>query len=121
MAVRQIMRRVAIAILCGWFSVGVAFSATETKTSEALSDTEIASFGCLTGGTGLFAAGYVAGPSEAIMLWGGGLLVPSGSTVLALSLLGALGAAGCSLGATLAPTMVWFSDQSGRLFSYWQK
>ncbi|CAK0746489.1 membrane hypothetical protein [Gammaproteobacteria bacterium] len=116
--VRQVVRWVAIAIWCGWFSAGTAFAATETRTAEALSDTEIASFGCLTGGTGLFAAGYVAGPSEAIMLWGGGLLVPSGSTVLAISLLGALGAAGCSIGATLAPTVVWFSDQSGRFLSY---
>ncbi|CAK0744221.1 membrane hypothetical protein [Gammaproteobacteria bacterium] len=118
MAVQQVIRRVAIAVLCGWFSVGVAFADTEGGTAGALSDTEIASFGCLAGGTGLFAAGYLVGPTEAIMLWGGGLLVPSGSTVLAISLLGALGAAGCSIGATLAPTIAWFSEQSGRLLSH---
>jgi hypothetical protein len=115
-ALQQVIRRVAIAVLCGWFAVGVAF-AGEKATGE-LSETEVTSFGCLIGGAGLFSAGYAAGPSEAIMLWGGGLLVPSGSSVLAVSMLGGLGWAGCSIGATLAPTVAWLSEQSGRLFSY---
>jgi hypothetical protein len=115
-ALQQVIRRVAIAILCGWFSIGVAFAGE--KAAGELSETEVTSFGCLVGGTGLFSAGYMAGPSEAIMLWGGGLLVPSGSSVLAVSMLGGLGWAGCSIGATLAPTVAWLSEQSGRLFSY---
>jgi hypothetical protein len=117
-AVQQVIRRVAIAILCGWFSIGVAFAGTDGGAAKELTETEVTSFGCLVGGAGLFAAGYVAGPSEAIMLWGGGLLVPSGSSVLAVSMLGGLGWAGCSMGATLAPTIAWLSEQSGRLFSY---
>lgn len=116
MVVQQVIRRLAIAVFCGWFSVGIAFA--EEGRSNALSEAEIESFGCLVGGTGLFTAGYVAGPSEAIMLWGGGLLVPSGSSVLAVSMLGGLGWAGCTIGATLAPTVAWFSEQLGRLFLY---
>jgi hypothetical protein len=122
-AVRQVIRWVAIVFLSGWLGMGVAFADSEGGTPAggtpgALSDSEMASFGCLTGGSGLFAAGYLAGPSETMMLWGGGLLVPSGSTVLAISLLGALGAAGCSIGATLAPTVVWISEQWDRLLTH---
>lgn len=115
MAVRKVIQRLAIAIFCGWFSIGIALAEGAAK---ELSETEVESFGCLVGGGGLFAAGYLAGPSEAIMLWGGGLVVPSGSSVLAVSMLGGLGWAGCSMGATLAPTVAWFSDQVDRLFSY---
>ena len=118
MSVRQVVRQIAVVVLCGWFAVGVAFADGDSGGSGGgLSDNEVASFGCLAGGGGMFAAGYALGPSEAIMLWGGGLLVPSGSTVLAISLLGALGAAGCSIGATLAPTVTWFSDRVSRFFS----
>jgi hypothetical protein len=117
-AIQQIIRQLAIAALCGWFSVGVAFANIDTGEAKELTEDEVTSFGCVVGGTGLFAAGYAAGPSEAIMLWGGGLLVPSGSAVLAVSMLGGLGWAGCSMGATLAPTVVWFSEQWGRLVSY---
>ncbi len=119
MSVRELVRRIAVVILCGWFAVGVAFADDSGGSAPgALSDGEVAGFGCLAGGGGMFTVGYALGPSEAIMLWGGGLLVPSGSTVLAISLLGALGAAGCSIGATLAPTVVWFKDQAGRLLSH---
>ena len=120
MSIRRVARQTAVLLVSGWLGiVGTAFADGEATSptdsaggpSGALSDSEIASFGCLVGGGGLFAAGYAAGPSETIMLWGGGLLVPSGSTVLAISLLGALGAAGCSLGATLAPTVVWMYNK----------
>lgn len=114
---RQIIGRIAlICTVWGLLSWEIAHAAPEIK--QELSDSEIASFGCLLGGGGLLTAGYWGGPSEAIMLWGGGLLVPSGNTVLAISMLGALGAAGCSVGATLAPTVVWFSEQVNRLLSY---
>ena len=119
MVFRQLMRKLVIVILGIWFTMGVAFAGNEDEPlKKGLSEQEIASFGCLVGGTGLFTAGYVAGPSEAIMLWGGGLLVPSGSSVLAISMLGALGAAGCSIGATLAPTVAWLFQQLDRVFSY---
>jgi hypothetical protein len=84
-----------------------------TVPADALTDDQISSFGCVIGTVGLFAAGYMAGPSEAIMLWGGGLLTPSNSGVLAVSILGGLGFAGCSIGATLAPTVAWVYEQTG--------
>jgi hypothetical protein len=95
--------------------------AEEAETPNRFSDNEASSAGCLVGGGGLFAAGYLAGPSEAIMLWGGGLLAPSGSLVLAVSLLGGLGAAGCSFGATVAPTVAWAYEQSQRIFAASQR
>lgn len=117
MANRQIIWRVAvIGFMWGLLSWEIVHAAPVAK--QELSESEIASFGCIAGGTGMLTAGYWAGPSEAIMLWGGGLLVPSGNTVLAISMLGALGAAGCSVGATLAPTVIWISEQVDRLISY---
>lgn len=118
MAFQKLMRKLSILFLSVWFVTGLAVASDDEKPRSALSEDEIASFGCLAGGTGLFTAGYLAGPSEAIMLWGGGLLVPSGNSVLAISMLGALGAAGCSIGATLAPTVAWFFEQVDRIFAY---
>ncbi|CAK0745690.1 membrane hypothetical protein [Gammaproteobacteria bacterium] len=112
MAYQQIIRQGTAALLVGWLGVGAA--AEVAPVADSLSDSEISSFGCIAGGTGLLTAGYVAGPSEAILLWGGGLLVPSGSTVLAVSMVGALGAAGCSLGATLAPAVTWAYQRSSQ-------
>jgi len=89
------------------------FSEAGPAPEGKLSEAEISSFGCLLGGVSLFAAGYLAGPTEAIMLWGGGLLAPSGSAVLTVSILGGLGAAGCSFGATVAPTTAWVYEQFG--------
>jgi hypothetical protein len=86
---------------------------TGTAATERLSDDELSSFGCLIGTVGMFTAGYWAGPSEAIMLWGGGLLTPSNSAVLAVSILGGLGYAGCSFGSAIAPTLGWAYEQMG--------
>ncbi|CAK0741372.1 membrane hypothetical protein [Gammaproteobacteria bacterium] len=115
---RQLIRKLIITVFCGCLLVGSTFADTDGKVVKDLSEDEISSFGCLFGGIGLFTAGYVAGPSEAIMLWGGGLLVPSGNSVLAISMLGALGAAGCSIGASLAPTISWLFEQVDRFFLY---
>jgi hypothetical protein len=86
---------------------------SDAAAAERLSDDELSSFGCLIGTSGMFTAGYLAGPSEAIMLWGGGLLTPSNSAVLAVSIFGGLGYAGCSVGATLAPTLTWAYERMG--------
>lgn len=86
---------------------------SDAAAAERLSDDELSSFGCLIGTIGMFTAGYLAGPSEAIMLWGGGLLTPSNSAVLAVSIFGGLGYAGCSVGATLAPTLTWAYERMG--------
>ena len=85
--------------------------AANAAAETALSEDQISSFGCIAGGVSIVAAAYWAGPSEAIMIWGGGLLTPSGSNVLALSIIGGMGAVGCSIGATIAPTIVWAYQQ----------
>lgn len=111
-------------ILGGWLAVGLvvplnAYAATYdnagdiSQSAAGMSDDEISSFGCVAGSVGMFAAGYWAGPAEAIMLWGGGLLTPSNSAVLAVSILGGLSYAGCSFGATIAPTLAWVYEQTG--------
>ncbi|KOR31153.1 hypothetical protein TI04_02320 [Achromatium sp. WMS2] len=80
---------------------------SQVTANAAITEEEMSSFGCIIGATSMITAAYWAGPSEAIMLWGGGLLTPSGSGVLAVSIIGGLGWAGCSLGYTLTPTLIW--------------
>jgi hypothetical protein len=76
-----------------------------------LGDAEQQAIGCLAGGSISVLATLAAGPSEIIMLWGGGMLVPSGSAAIALSLLGQVGVAGCAIGAISTPTVMWLVDQ----------
>jgi hypothetical protein len=106
MITRHIFKISLCALIGSWLAVNDVHA-----TEAALTEDQISSFGCILGGTGLVAAAYLAGPSEAIMLWGGGLLTPSGSGVLALSIIGGMGAAGCSIGAILAPTVSWAYQQ----------
>jgi hypothetical protein len=123
MANKPLFMMLIWAILGCWISIGSAATVTDQEQSisleaisepaKPLTDDEISGFGCIIGSLGMFAAGYLAGPSEAIMLWGGGLLTPSNSGVLAVSILGGLGFAGCSIGATLAPTFTWAYERSG--------
>lgn len=113
------MNELCIKILIGtalssWLTIAIAEpinANTAIANSSTVSEEEVTSFGCVLGGISLIGAAYWAGPSEAIMLWGGGLLTPSGSGVLAASIIGGLGAAGCSIGATIAPTLTWAYQQ----------
>ncbi|MEI6986004.1 MAG: hypothetical protein WCK65_07745 [Rhodospirillaceae bacterium] len=79
---------------------------------NAMTDGEKQAVGCAITATGAMIATYIAGPSEITLLWGGGLLIPSGSAALALSLLGQIGTTFCAIGALAAPTVLWFYDQS---------
>jgi len=83
----------------------------QTTADAGLSDGEKQGVGCLVGGATLGGASAVAGPSEAILLYGGGLLVPSGSFILWYALLGTMASAGCGIGAVLTPTVLWTADQ----------
>ena len=83
----------------------------------AMSDGEKAAAGCGIAAAGGLAATYAAGPSEITLLWGGGMLVPSTSIMLAVSLLGQIGASFCAIGAVSTPTVLWAMDQTGKLFA----
>ena len=84
---------------------------------SAMSDGEKAAMGCGIAATGALAATYIAGPSEISLLWGGGMLVPGGSVMLAMTLLGQIGASFCAIGAVATPTVLWALDQSSKLFA----
>jgi hypothetical protein len=79
---------------------------------DGMSDAEKQSLGCAIVGGGTMVATYIAGPTEAILLLGGGLLTPSSNTILAMSLVGSIGAASCAIGSVATPFALWFYDQS---------
>ena len=81
----------------------------------AMSDGEKAAAGCGVAAAGGLTATYLAGPSEIALLWGGGMLVPSGGVMLALALLGQIGASACAIGVVATPTVLWAYDQSGNI------
>lgn len=89
-------------------------TATAADPAE-LSETEKAAAGCGFAAAGGLAATYLAGPSEIALLWGGGMLVPSGSIMLAMALIGQIGASACAIGVLATPTVLWAYDQSGNI------
>ncbi len=82
----------------------------------AMSDGEKAAMGCGIAAAGGLAATYIAGPSEITMLWGGGMLVPGNSIMLAVALLGQIGASACAIGVVATPTVLWAMDQTSKFF-----
>jgi hypothetical protein len=80
-----------------------------------LSDGEKQAVGCAAFSGIALAGTYAAGPTEATLLLGGGLLVPSSNLLLMMSLLGQIGAASCAIGAVATPTILWFYDQSDNI------
>ncbi|MEI7608156.1 MAG: hypothetical protein WCJ64_12325 [Rhodospirillaceae bacterium] len=105
----------ALAQAQGSTGTDAAPAAAAPADPNALGDGEKAALGCGIAASGALLATYVAGPSEVTLLWGGGLLVPSGSIPLALSLLGQIGASFCAIGALATPTVLWAYDQSGAI------
>ncbi|MEI8394042.1 MAG: hypothetical protein WCF85_04845 [Rhodospirillaceae bacterium] len=83
--------------------------------SGGMSDGEKAAVGCGVGGSIAMLTTYIAGPTEITLLWGGGMLFPTNSALLALSLLGQMGASGCAIGAVATPTVLWAVDQSDNI------
>ncbi len=63
--------------------------------------------GCLVSGGGALAATYAAGPSELVMLLMGGLVVPSSSPVLFISLIGTMTSVACGAGVAVEPLVEW--------------
>ena len=78
--------------------------------AQGLSDGAKQGIGCLiTSGTAL-TWGYIAGPSELIMVAAGGILSPSATSTLTIALIGTLGASSCALGAAATPATLALPD-----------
>ena len=97
-----------------------AGAAPEKHHAVPFSEAWLAQFGAACAGTAgvALAATYMAGPTEAMMLFGGGLLTASSSARLALALLGQIGAPSCVMGAAIAPTALWAYGASDQI---WKK
>jgi hypothetical protein len=80
---------------------------------RAMTDGEKAAAGCVVSGAGALAATYAAGPSEVVMLMMGGLVVPSSSAVLFISLIGTMTSVACGAGAAVTPAVLWAWRQTG--------
>jgi len=87
------------------------------------SEAWLAQFGLACVGTAGVAMGatYLAGPTEAMLLFGGGFLTASSNTILFLSLLGQIGAPSCVMGATIAPTALWVYGASDAIWAHLAK
>jgi len=95
--------------------VAAEIQADASDKGGILGDAEQQAVGCAAvAGLGL-AATVVAGPSEIIMLWGGGMLVPSHAAAVWLTLFTQIGVSGCALGAIATPTVLWVVDQSDNI------
>jgi len=79
--------------------------------APGLSDGAKQGIGCLITGGAALTWGYLAGPSELIMVAAGGVLAPSATAPLTIALLGTLGASSCALGAMATPTALWAYDE----------
>ncbi len=73
--------------------------------------------GCVGAAGAALTGTYLAGPTEAMLLLGGGLLTASSTTLLNLALLGQIGAASCAIGATVAPTVLWTYGESDKIWA----
>ncbi len=107
--------RMALAQAPGSSTDAAPAAAAAPADPSDLSDGEKAAAGCGVAAAGGLVATYAAGPSEIAMLWGGGMLVPSGSVMLAVALLGQIGASACAIGVLATPTVLWAYDQSGNI------
>jgi hypothetical protein len=88
---------------------------TPAASDGAMSDAEKQAVGCGIGaGTGLLAS-YAAGPTEVIMLWGGGTLMASSGVLIGLTLLTQMGASSCAMAALATPTVLWAYEQSDNI------
>jgi hypothetical protein len=58
---------------------------------------------------------YAVGPSEVIMLVVGGLIVPSSSSVLFVSLLSTMASMACGAGALATPAVLWAVRQTDQI------
>ena len=76
-----------------------------------LTDAEKQGAGCLLSAATALGISYATAPSEMIMLVVGGLVVPSSSSILFLSLFGTVAAASCAVGGVVTPVVLGTIDR----------
>ncbi|CAK0753053.1 membrane hypothetical protein [uncultured Gammaproteobacteria bacterium] len=106
--------RIAVAAVVG---LGLALTSPTTVRAESkpYSDAEKQAVGCLVG-VGVAGIGaFLTGATETMMLAAGGLMVPSGTRVLMLGLVGTTLGATCAIGASATPAVLWLTGESGYL------
>ncbi|CAK0780050.1 membrane hypothetical protein [Azospirillaceae bacterium] len=91
----------------------VAEAAAKPAEGDNMPDNVVAGLGCAAMATTAMAAAYLSSPTEVIMLIAGGLLVPSSSSLLALSLTSTLVGGSCAIGALATPGVLYLADQAG--------
>jgi hypothetical protein len=96
-------------------TTGFATSTCAAEAEVGLSEDTQGAIGCLSLSSVVMTAAMWAGPSELIMIAAGGLLVPSGTTPLVVSLTATLIAASCSIGSEATPVALWFAEQTGMI------
>ena len=92
-----------------------AAAADAPDDGNALSSPEAAAIGCGVAAGGGLLATYLTAPTEIALTWGGGIIVPSGSLMLGLVLLGQIGSTSCAFGVLVTPTVLWAYNQSGNI------
>lgn len=90
-------------------------SADQVPAIRPMTDGEKQAAGCVISGVGTMAATYAIGPSEMIMLIVGGLIVPSNSEALFISLMATMASMGCGAGAAITPAVLWAWKQTDQI------
>ncbi|MBI1205965.1 MAG: hypothetical protein GC191_01615 [Azospirillum sp.] len=78
-----------------------------------MTDSEAQGAGCIAVGTTALGLTYASAPTEMIMLVVGGVVVPSTSSILFLSLFATVGALTCAVGAAMTPFTQWAYEEYG--------
>ena len=85
----------------------IAQPATEDLSMEVMK-----SLGCLATGTGGTLAAIGFGPENLVNLVSGGIVTPANSAVLAIGVVGVVFASFCTVGESLTPSVLYFTDRA---------
>ncbi|KOR33086.1 hypothetical protein TI05_03145 [Achromatium sp. WMS3] len=83
--------------------------------NHPMGDAEQQALGCVIAATTTMATAAAVGPSEIIMLWGGGMLFPSRPATVWLSLFAQIGVSSCIIGAIITPAIIWTIEQADNI------
>jgi hypothetical protein len=96
----------------GGAAAGEALTGDSLPAIRPMTDGEAQAAGCVVSSVAAMGATYAIGPSEFIMLVVGGLIVPSSTPVLLVSLLSTMASMACSAGALITPGVLWAWKQA---------